>query len=309
VLQKRLTRPTIPIKAIGVWDTVGSLGIPTMKLFGIPLHTDTVVELSFINTEVAANIEYAYQALALDEKRTPFEPTIWESPDPAKSTLKLMKQTWFPGVHTNIGGGYTDTSIADITLAWMITQLSRHLTFDTSYITLQREQNEDFYRRVKSDVKAWAMGLIQDSSTGFLNTLTGRSTRTPGEYHPTDPDTGKPLLRKMAKTCEFIHPSVRYRIEQHGAGLAESSNDKIGKGEYHPTALEDWNFEKAGSKGAEVGGKKWEHYGKWVVDRPDGSQTFIVEENIEEGTAEMELLKGWKNYGVQDKLYPELVTI
>jgi hypothetical protein len=73
-----LTRKNIPvIKAIGVWDTVGTLGVPTMKVFGIPLHVGSTLQYSFINTQVAPNVENAYQALALDEMRTAFQPTVW----------------------------------------------------------------------------------------------------------------------------------------------------------------------------------------------------------------------------------------
>ena len=91
-MQRGLTRPDIPIKAIGVWDTVGSLGVPSLKLFGFSLHTDTTVEYSFVNTELAPNVENAYQALALDEVRSAFTPTIWEKPGPNQ----VLKNTWFP---------------------------------------------------------------------------------------------------------------------------------------------------------------------------------------------------------------------
>lgn len=305
-----MTSPTIPlIKAIGVWDTVGSLGVPTMKIFGIPLHTDNVIEYSFINTQVAPNVEHAYQALALDEVRTPFSPTVWESPAPgSKTALKELKQTWFPGVHTSIGGGYADTSISDITLAWMITQLSPHLSFDKSYIPAQRAQNQEFYGTKNVPVRSWAMGLIQRSDEGFLNTMTGRTVRTPGEYHPTDPMTGKAKPKKMQKTCEFVHPSVRYRIEQKGAGLASDDGDYVGKGVYAPNALKGWNFKVSG----EVEGMtpeevtEWREYGKWVVQRKgEDKPTFIVEEKIEPGTAEMDLIEGWPEgwNGLQSKLY------
>lgn len=90
-----------------MWDTVGSLGLPDLKLLGIPLHRTSKREYAFVNTEVGYNIEYAYQALALDERRAPFSPTVWESPKPdAAVVLQELKQCWFPGVHTSIGGGF-----------------------------------------------------------------------------------------------------------------------------------------------------------------------------------------------------------
>lgn len=283
-----------------------------MKLFGFPLHTDTVHEFSFINTTVSPNIEYAYQALAIDEKRTPFSPPLWELPEPGTSKLKLLKQTWFPGVHSSIGGRYSDTSISDITLAWMMTQLSRHLTFDEDYIHRQRLQNIEYYKSDKSEVAPWAMGLIPESSAGFVNTLAGRTVRTPGEYHPTDPDTGKELPRKLKNTHEFIHASVRYRMEQHGPGPAKDEVSKIGVGKYNPPALAGWRFVKPGQQlDNDLGGKEWEEYGRWVIERPDGSKTFIVEEKIENSTTEMDLLLGWEEYGVnvKSKLYPKLVDV
>lgn len=283
--------------------------MPTLKILGIPLHTDNVIEYSFINTEVAPNVEHAYQALALDEVRVPFSPTVWESPsEGTKTALKELKQTWFPGVHTSIGGGYEDSSISDITLAWMITQLSKHLSFDKSYIPTQRSQNEEFYTFKKVPVRSWAMGLIQRSDEGFMNTMTGRGVRTPGEYHPTDPLTGKPKPTKMKKTCEFVHPSVRYRIEQKGAGLAAGDKDFVGKGVYQPDALKGWNFQVSGDvegmSPEEV--HEWQGYGKWVVQRKgEDKPTYIVEEKIEPGTAEMDLITGWPDgwKGVQNKLY------
>ena len=119
LLKAGLTRPKIPIKANGIWDTCGQLGIPEMTIFSfIKLFNQECNECSFIKTGVPSNVEHAYQALALDEKRKPFDCSLWESPKPGTSTsLKTLKQTWFPGVHSGIGGGYPDTSIADVTLA------------------------------------------------------------------------------------------------------------------------------------------------------------------------------------------------
>lgn len=55
----------------------------------------------------------------LREHRNPFYPTLWEWPDSTNS-LKTLKQFWFPGTHSNIGGSYADAGISNITLAWMI---------------------------------------------------------------------------------------------------------------------------------------------------------------------------------------------
>ena len=311
-----MTGPAIPkVKAIGVWDTVGTLGVPTMKLFGITLHTDSTHEYSFVNTEVAHNVEHAYQALALDEKRTPFSPTVWEWPPLVGSdqfyALQELKQTWFPGVHTSVGGGYADTSISDITLAWMITQLSKHLSFDKNYVPRQRAQNQEFYESKKAEgvvVRPWALGLLKTSDGGVLNTMMGRSVRTPGEYHPADPqDPSKFQKRTLINTCEFIHPSVRYQIKQKGPGFSSKDNDFVGQGVYKPDALSKWRFIGPDDPEQEkITGGEWKGYGVWEVERK-GELVYIVEEKIEEGTAEMDLVKGWpKGFnGVSDVLYTQ----
>lgn len=94
-----------------MWKRTGSLGIP------LPFERENVKPYSFVNTKVAQSIQYAFQALAIDEKRHYFTPTLWEWPD-VPNRLVVLKQCWFPGCHSNIGGSYEDAGIANITLAW-----------------------------------------------------------------------------------------------------------------------------------------------------------------------------------------------
>ena len=295
------------MKAVAVWDTVGCLGVPDIDVHGVKMYSDAHRELSFVNTEVPGNVEFAYQALALDEEREPYSPTLWESPS-KDSPLKLLKQCWFPGTHSSVGGGYSDTSISDITLAWLVTQLSRHLTFDSEYILRQQKQNEQFYVDHKVPVAPWAMGMIQRSDTGTLNTVLGRQSRTPGQYCVIDPMNGKATEKKLTNTCEFIHPCVRYRIQQKGPALVESAKSKSdNSSHYEPKALLDWVYcapnqpwrdDPALAISKDAG--KWDGCGKWMVQRK-GSTTYIVEESVEAGTAEIELIQAWP--GVEQKVF------
>lgn len=283
-----LSRPEIPIvKAIAVFDTVGSLGVPDIKPFGYQIHHSSKAEYSFVNTQVASNVENAYQALALDEQRSAFVPTIWESPpEQTHPIFKNLRQCWFAGVHTSIGGGYQDSSISDLTLAWMMTQLSQHLDFDREYLPRQRNLNATFYATRKPppprEAQGYGMGLIKRSDRGILDTVLGRDVRTPGEYHLTDPNTGETLPEVLKNTCEFIHPSVRYRIENKGRGLANSATDFLGGGVYTPRALAGWTYYAAER---EVPGLmvdvKWSKAAKWVKD---DLKTYIVEDMIEENS-------------------------
>jgi hypothetical protein len=77
----------------------------------------------FLNTKLAANVTYAYHALGLDEQRTAFRPTLWEGPVPPQ--VQDMQQVWFPGVHSNVGGGYAEAGLSNGALDWMVGKLLR----------------------------------------------------------------------------------------------------------------------------------------------------------------------------------------
>lgn len=106
----------ISIRAIGVFDTVGSLGVPSipwMKKLGIDHST---AELRFYDTALSDRVQYAFHALALDEPRPPFSPSVWERNVKNKNSTDL-RQVWFPGNHGNIGGGWPDQGIANMSIA------------------------------------------------------------------------------------------------------------------------------------------------------------------------------------------------
>ena len=102
------------IQLLGVWDTVGSLGIPAM-FGGID-----VIQYGFLSTTLHENVLNAVQALSIDEKRMQFQPAIWTASPFANQS---MTQVWFAGVHCDVGGGYAadanGASLSNITLLWM----------------------------------------------------------------------------------------------------------------------------------------------------------------------------------------------
>lgn len=103
------------IHFLGVWDTVGALGIPP-DFPRLPLLF-AFLQPRFHDTELSPAVTHGYQALALDEMRRTFSPTLWTGTSPDN---KEVIQMWFPGVHADVGGGYRETGISDITLQWMI---------------------------------------------------------------------------------------------------------------------------------------------------------------------------------------------
>ncbi|KAL8297625.1 hypothetical protein RB601_003050 [Gaeumannomyces tritici] len=125
--EREMTRDTfadssgraITIKALAVWDTVGALGIPPVSALGL---RGSAKQWKFSGTAISPRVEYAFQALALDEPRDAFKPALWERRSDNNKTK--LKQVWFPGNHGGVGGGWWDQQIADITLTWMCDQLS-----------------------------------------------------------------------------------------------------------------------------------------------------------------------------------------
>lgn len=100
--------PTIHF--LGVWDTVGSLGVPDFVLSRFLDHKWDFHDLTLSN-----NVHSAFHALSIDEKRGDFKPCMWEG-----LNTPNRQQVWFPGAHSDVGGGYPDTGLSDCSLIWMM---------------------------------------------------------------------------------------------------------------------------------------------------------------------------------------------
>ena len=112
---RRRYAQNVEITCIGVWDTVGSLGIPE----GVPGHTFNPLlrrQLEFHDVKLSSWVKHAFQALAIDEQRRSFQATLWEGQNIPGQQLE---QVWFAGVHCDVGGGYADSCLSDIPLRWM----------------------------------------------------------------------------------------------------------------------------------------------------------------------------------------------
>ncbi len=105
-----------PVQFLGVWDTVGALGVPVSFL-----RDGSEKVFGFHDTRLSPEVNFACHAVSIDEKRESFEPTLWlETPDNAER----INQVWFSGVHSDVGGGYPERHLSDITLQWMSEQAS-----------------------------------------------------------------------------------------------------------------------------------------------------------------------------------------
>lgn len=159
---------------VGAWDTVGALGIP-FSLMGLFEKHD-----EFYDTKMGSNVSITRHAVAIDEQREDFEPTIW-TPRTGVDT----KQVWFAGVHTDIGGSYppdkhTGIRSSDTPLAWML------------------DEAKNAGLKIEPHLRA----SLTDGTQGKLHKSRNHVFRFKSPLH-------RPVLVKDKPTK--IHPSVRSR--------------------------------------------------------------------------------------------------
>lgn len=144
------------IDFLGVWDTVGALGIPDDKsildLFDNPLS------YQFHDVQLSLKVKQARHALALDEERGSFTPTLWVGT--ANRDNDTVKQVWFPGVHSDIGGGYKEQGLSDCTLKWMVDEAR---SFPGSTLRFK----EGFFQQVNPN----SFDMVHDSHVGIMKAL------------------------------------------------------------------------------------------------------------------------------------------
>ena len=102
---------------LGVWDTVGALGVPAHLRLARRLNRD----LAFHDTALAATVAAARHAVAIDERRRTFPPALWDNLDAlnAGTSGRPYAQYWFPGDHASVGGGGRVTALSDDALVWI----------------------------------------------------------------------------------------------------------------------------------------------------------------------------------------------
>ncbi|QYK08379.1 DUF2235 domain-containing protein [Shewanella mangrovisoli] len=181
------------IKFVGVWDTVGAMGIP-ISFLGLFEDKD-----EFYDTKIGRNVRVARHALAIDEHRSDFEPTIWQLRDNMD-----MQQVWFAGAHSNIGGSYLPDKdgslLSDNALAWMMAEAERFNLSLEPHLAASLHRNP--------------LATLHDSRRSFY--------RIKQSYlRPIDPKVAPVLLHRSVKTRWDQDPKYRPKnlqtyLEQYG---------------------------------------------------------------------------------------------
>ncbi|RGP66455.1 hypothetical protein FLONG3_8892 [Fusarium longipes] len=127
-------RDVTKIKACVVWDTVSALGLPDSLSWLRPSRD----KLAMVDNSVPGIVDNVFHALALNERRSLFKPNIWSDSSKSRQSPLNIKQCWFLGAHSDIGGGYEDIGLANISLIWMVAQLKTYTHIKISYYALQQ---------------------------------------------------------------------------------------------------------------------------------------------------------------------------
>ena len=196
---------------VGVWDTVGALGIPDDKVL-LDLF-DNPSRYQFHDTTLSPNVEYARHAVAIDEKRGSFTPTLW---DEKNRDNQNVKQLWFPGVHSDVGGGYKEHGLSDGALEWMIDE--------------SKKAGMHYLGNIVDQISPNSLDVLHESRTGLMKLLT----------------TAPRAIPSLTTQKERFHSSVEKRRKRPPIGqLAYLRERRLAQGkevEFDVYAKQTWNW-------------------------------------------------------------------
>jgi len=228
------------IKMVGVWDTVGSIGIPFGNIKGVSRRS-----LWFHYTNLSTTIHHSYQALAIDEQRRPYWAVLWNKFEPDHSDIvaatardnRVVEQRWFSGAHANVGGGYRSDLLPQRPLAWMQEKATNcGLTFRSQVCVT----NDDLNMQPRDSYSEFLRGTWKTLTFGrrYIRPLMAepvvKMARTKGEVIV--------IPGKVGPVNERIDISVFKRCQRHS--------------QYRPASLIEW----AQRKGLDI---------KKIIDTPE----------------------------------------
>ena len=225
---------SVKIHFVGVWDTVDAVGVPfdCLKKWVNPVRRCPFKRRlwAFHDLKPHPDIRHAYQALALDDERRTFHPLVWKvaNSEPRDSATpmnskesdtscvaedggkqegeQIVRQVWFAGVHSNVGGGYPKDSLSLVPLLWMMRRAHEcGLRF--------LERNWDEYRE-----DADPHGRLYDSRTGW-GMFYRYARRNLYAHNPDDgPSVHESVLERIARATDYYAPKAlqpdRFQIER-----------------------------------------------------------------------------------------------
>ncbi len=107
------------IEFLGLWDTVDAYGLPIDQLAW--LWDKLIYPMYFPDYRLSKKVKKACHALSVDDERKTFHPVLWD--ESQEADRNRIEQVWFPGVHSDVGGGYPEYTLALVALDWMLSKV------------------------------------------------------------------------------------------------------------------------------------------------------------------------------------------
>ena len=194
------------IHFIGVWDTVGALGLPWRLMKFTARHTE------YHQTTVPPNVMTARHALALHELRKPFNPMLWSDGNGHSG----LRQAWFAGAHADVGGGYLlhESGLANHALRWMAEEAqAKGLQLEASTRWLTGQTHAEVLHH---QIRKWFIGFKPRvrPQLPMLHAALGRDSRELRHALYFHESTRLHLLRPAARQYEFFRPGVNDTLEK-----------------------------------------------------------------------------------------------
>lgn len=212
-LRSALSRTPVPQAAelhpghvafLGLWDTVDAYGLPIQEM------TDgwdrLVWPLSLRSFELSAKVEKAAHALCLDDERNTFHPLLWNE---AKETTGRLKQVWFAGMHSDVGGGYPDGTLSHVPLNWVINEAPSQLLWHKSKLKDYQQSASALapMHNSRSGIGAYyrlqprKLAKLIDTGRGFVS--------TPGKINKSRSIDG---LTSEDRVIAIAHPKIHHSV-------------------------------------------------------------------------------------------------
>ncbi|EKD14109.1 uncharacterized protein L3040_007890 [Drepanopeziza brunnea f. sp. 'multigermtubi'] len=289
----------IKIQVIGVWDTVGALGIPNLGHFShFKLHRAHQKAYQFYDTTLNDRILHAYQALALDERRESFAPAMWKlkptplidpkgDPNgPREKPKTALCQCWFPGAHINVGGGSSANAgkspkgdreqLASVSYGWMLDRIRPHLALSEAALAGQIAEFKRMAEMEPEPETGWSIwnaprfvkNLISDTTNKALPAGYGigeiDDSHTPMYWLMAFPKEREPnFYDSVAPSKKVPVEEQWYTVERIHPSVHYRQQAQLDHGmqPYVPAALQGWErIEESHGMGRDGARKGW----KWV---------------------------------------------
>lgn len=202
-LEKHEEKVDIGIKFLGVWDTVGALGIPAAG----PVEDWVNEEYGFHDTRLSTFIEFARHAVSADEQRRTFTPTLWSNIDELREGYgNRYDQKIFPGTHGSVGGGGPVVGLSDAALEWVFRGA------ESSGLKFDKDKGSPLYR-LQPNHLASLHNVPDKTDWTWGDWLMGIGTSTRSFPNLTADDVHQSLIDRFndERTCSI--PDGEYRPE------------------------------------------------------------------------------------------------